>query len=192
VLDDWRDGLDAILQFWRRNRDRICIVEMPQTSAELPAGEMRQAFEGLAAGHGLPQIHPDLLFEAFAGLALGQDLRCRTLVETLAAAQKGTGRDLIPTPALIDALMAIHRRRTETERDQQSLIDILAGQVADLEQALIGTDTRSKTLTREKQALEARRRKEVGDLQGAITAIYASTSWRITGPARWVIQRVRR
>lgn len=192
ALDDWQDGLHAILQLWRRHRDRVRIAELPRTSAELPEGDLRRAFDAIAAGDGPLRTDPDRPVEALAGLALGQDLRCRALIDTLAAAQKSGGQGLAPAAALIDALTEWHRQRVEAERDQQSLIDVLADQVADLEQALIGTDTRCKKLVREKRALEAQLQKETGDLQRAIEAIHASTSWRITGPARWVIRRLRR
>ncbi len=68
---------------------------------------------------------------------------------------------------------------------------ILAGQVADLQETLRRSDEMRGVLKHEKLQLDAVYRRRVAALSEMLNAVYASTSWRITQPARSVMRRIR-
>lgn len=69
---------------------------------------------------------------------------------------------------------------------------ILSEQVAALGVALRDAEARRREVVHERQLLDRNYRARVARLSGMLDAVYKSTSWRMTGPMRSVVRRIRR
>lgn len=132
----------------------------------------------------------------YAAALLRADLAAResALAETTARAEEA-GRAASRVPGLETELAALtaagHAAEAEGATSAMAR-DILLGQIAALEQALVRSEAARREAVSERGRLDAFWRRRSAALGAMLDAVHRSTSWRLTRPARAVVRRMRR
>lgn len=189
----WSAEATACMAIQRRHRDRVAMIAAPQddTAVETLQRALEERWPGLtlpaglmavAAPAGDPAASP-----ALCALSLALDPDAAELMDALQAATTGPAPAVAGPRGLINALAGeLRAPRPDPQREmlEQQVTDaerqtaVLIRQVTDLEQAL-----------REAADETARTRQ---DGQARLDEVYASTSWRVTGPMRALKTRLTR
>lgn len=189
----WCAEATACMTIQRRHRDRVAMIAAPQDDTALETArlalEARWPGQSLPAGLtavATPTANP-AVSPALCALSLSLDPDAIELMDAIQAATTGPA----PAPDGLHKLIAtlageLRESRPDPQREllERQLIDaerqkaVLIQQVTDLERAL-----------REAANETARVRR---DGQARLDEVYASTSWRVTGPMRALKTRLTR
>ncbi len=115
----------------------------------------------------------------------GLEKQCR-------AADQALGSKTAEMATLTKAHKAALAAQTQETAKESRLRRILEEQVVGLQQPLLQSEAGRQQCLAEKIQLDAHYRKKVAELSDMLDALHKSTSWRMTGPARSVMRRIRR
>lgn len=185
ALSDWTETAHLVLELQRKNHSKVKLVQRPLTS--LDRTSRKQRLLDLFDGNALPLLSPEPSAEdesalGWAELALLASEDLRMLHDELLAATTGGGSDTPNVDAVLDRLW--HQRDALRQRE------LLLSQVDELERHLkvgVVPEQLWQDIEDQKSRLAAETatlRAELAAEKNARKAVYASTSWRITGPLR--------
>lgn len=203
----WSAEATACMAIQRRHRDRVAMIAAPQDDKALETTReaLKERWPGLTLPAGLMAVAAPMgdpaASPALCALSLALDPDAAELMDAIQAATTG------PAPApdgprkLINSLAGELRASgsgPQRELLEQQLIDA-EGQKAALEQQVTDAERQTAVLIQQVTDLEQALREAADetaktrqDGQARLDEVYASTSWRVTGPMRALKTRLTR
>lgn len=200
VLAGWRRDMGALLALYRANRARLALVERDGLQRNTGAYRVMLSNHAIALPDDLapaPVPVPEVMIRALAELLVLRDAETRQVLDELEASalrpleiETEHGPDAQAVLGAFDRMKAVEgeaaRLRGEMGR-KASELRVQSAQIDQLRAASETYATEADTLRADSaHRAEANRKitEEAYALRAELDAVYASTSWKISGPVR--------